>query len=144
MPATISIKGFKEFADKCNELPAELLQDFDEAAEIAAAEWELLAKQAAPVDIGFLKGGISHKKDKPGDWEVVSNAEYSAIMEWGSRLKVRVPADLQAYASQFKGQPKGGDAKKFIFAWAKRVGLPEDAWWPVFLSIMRTGVNPHP
>lgn len=144
MPTTITIKGFKEFADKCNKMPAELLEDFDEAASEASAKWELLAEQAAPRDQGGLASGISHKKNKPGEWEVVSAKEYSAIMEWGSRLKVRVPSELAAYAAQFKGQPLGQDPKKFIFAWAKRVGLPEDAWWPVFISIMRTGVNPHP
>lgn len=144
MPANTTISGFKEFADKCNKLPAELLHDFDEAAEFAAADWELKAKQDAPKDIGFLAGGISHKKNKPGDWEVVSAAEYSAYMEWGTRGKARVPADLAAYAAQFKGPTGQADAKKFIFAWAKRVGLPEDAWWPVYISIMVNGVNPHP
>lgn len=121
-----------------------MLKDFDEAAGIAAADWELKAKQAAPKDVGFLAGGISHKHNKPGDWEVISAAEYSAYREWGTRGKARVPSDLAAYAAQFKGPTGETGAKKFIFAWAKRVGLPEDAWWPVYISIMRYGISPHP
>jgi hypothetical protein len=146
LPNSITISGFDQFINTCNKLPGELLEDFDEAAGFAAAEWELLAKQAVSnhTDQGGLAGGISHKKNKPGDWEVVSAKEYSAYMEWGTRSKVRVPAELTAYASQFKGKTGETGAKAFIFAWAKRVGLPEDAWWPVFISIMRYGVSPHP
>jgi len=144
MPNTITLTGWKEFENKLNKLPGELLEDFDEAAGFAVQEWDGLAKRAAPKDVGFLAGGISHKQNKPGEWEVVSAKEYSAYMEWGTRLKVRVPADLTAYASQFKGATGQTDAKKFIFAWAKRVGIPEEGWWPVYISIMRKGVNPHP
>lgn len=144
MPASITISGFKEFANKCNKLPGELLQDFDEAAGFAAAEWELRAKRDAPKDVGFLAGGISHKRVAQDNWKVASASDHSPYMEFGTRSKARIPADLVAYASQFKGPTGQTDAKKFIFAWAKRVGLPEDAWWPVFISIMRFGVNPHP
>lgn len=144
MSANITISGFKEFADKCNKLPAELLEDFDETAGIAAADWELLAKQAAPKDIGFLAGGISHKRVAQDNWEVISAKEYSAYVEWGTRSKTRVPAELSAYAAQFKGSTGESGAKAFIFAWAKRVGIPEEFWWPVFISIMRNGINPHP
>lgn len=144
MSARITISGFEEFENKARKLPAELLQDFDEAAGFAAADWELKAKRDAPKDIGFLAGGISHKHNKEGEWEVISASEYSAYMEWGTRLKARVPAELSAYASQFKGGTGGGDPKKFIFAWAKRKGIDPEYWYPIFISIMRTGVNPHP
>lgn len=144
MPTTITISGFKEFAAKCGELARKFPEEFDEVAGIAAADWELRAKQAAPVDVGFLRGGISHKRVSEGHWEVVSAAEYSAYIEWGTRLKVRVPADLQAYASQFKGAGGQKGAKKFIFAWCQRKGIDKEAWWPIFISIMRNGITPHP
>lgn len=140
----MTITGFKEFIDKVNKLPAELEKHFDEAAADAAGTWVERAKMDAPKDVGDLTGGISNKRVKIGDWEVVSAKEYSPYMEWGTRLKARIPAELSAYAAQFKGPTGQKDAKKFIFAWAKRIGLPEEAWWPVYISIMRTGVNPHP
>lgn len=146
MPTSITISGFKEFANKCNKLPGELLDKADGVAEDAADTWESLAKLAAPKDIGSpgILSGISNKRLSQGNWEVVSASDHSPYMEFGTRSKARIPADLVAYASQFKGPTGQTDAKKFIFAWAKRVGLPEDAWWPVFISIMRFGVNPHP
>lgn len=144
MSAVVTITGFKEFADKARAMPAELLAEFDDVAGLAAGQWELQAKRDAPKDIGFLAGGISNKHTGQGDWEVVSASEYSPYMEWGTRLKVRVPPELSAYAAQFKGQGTGKDAKKFIFAWAQRQGIEPAAWYPIYLSIMRTGVNPHP
>jgi Bacteriophage HK97-gp10, putative tail-component len=140
----ITITGFTEFQNKLNKLPGELLDDFDEAAEFAAMQWEAGAKRSAPIDQGFLRAGISHSKLKSGEWEVVSSKDYSAYMEWGTRSKVRVPAELASYAATFKGAGGQGDVKKAIYEWCKRVGIPEKAWWIVFITIMRVGVTPQP
>jgi hypothetical protein len=75
---------------------------------------------------------------------VISAAEYSAYMEWGTKTLARVPAELSTYAAQFKGGGKGGDAKKMIYAWCARVGVPKELWYFVFLKIMRVGVRPQP
>lgn len=144
MPNQVTISGFKEFADKAKRMPKELEGEFDAVTELAADTWEQLAKRDAPTDVGFLKNGISHTKPAIMARDVVSASEYSAYMEFGTKLKVRVPAELSAYAAQFKGPGTGKDPKKFIFAWAKRKGIDPEAWYPIYLSIMRTGVNPHP
>lgn len=146
MSAVVTITGFREFADKARAMPAELLAEFDDVAGLAAGQWEQGAKNALAqhTDLGGLVGDINNKRVVQGDWEVVSAAEYSPWVEWGTRLKVHVPPELSAYAAQFKGQGTGKDAKKFIFAWAQRQGIEPAAWYPIYLSIMRTGVNPHP
>lgn len=144
MPSTVTISGFKEFADKARKMPDELQAEFDEAAGFAAATWEQGAKRMAPKDVGFLANGISVQKLAPMERDVVSAAEYSPWIEWGTRLKVRVPAELSSYASQFKGKSTGSGAKKFIFAWAKRKGIAPEAWYPIYISIMVNGINPQP
>lgn len=65
-------------------------------------------------------------------------------MEWGTKTKASVPGWLSSYAQQFKGGVKGGDAKRHIYAWCKRVGVPEEKWFLVFVSIMQKGVKPRP
>lgn len=146
MPTAITLSGFKEFEAKIAALPKVLQQEINLEVGVAADEWASLAKEASPIDVGFLRGLITAAKTGEGTYEVISGAEYSAYVEWGTRTKVRVPADLQAYASQFKGgEGEGtGTAKSFIFAWCKRKGIAPQYWYPIYRSIMINGINPHP
>lgn len=143
MPTTITLSGFKEFEQKCKNLPAILLEELDGEVEDAARVWASLAKRDAPKDQGVLVGQISSTSVVNHTAESVSSSDHSAYLEWGTRTKVHVPAELQAYASQFRGA-KGGNAKEFIFAWCKRKGIPEQFWYVVYRSIMIKGINPHP
>jgi hypothetical protein len=113
------------------------------AEEIAAA-----AKIAAPGDVGTLRQLISVKKIDNFTFEVISGAEYSAFMEFGTLREVQVPAELQEYAAQFVGGNgivgSGLSAKEAIFEWCRRKGIDKDAWYPIYMKIMRVGVHPHP
>ncbi len=66
-------------------------------------------------------------------------------MEWGTKTKVKVPADIATYASQFRGGgSSGGNVKLKIFEWMKRVGIPPERQYFVFISIITKGISPHP
>jgi HK97 gp10 family phage protein len=145
MPNTVILKGWKEFENKLNSLPKQLEKEVDFAVEDAAGLWEQKAKQDAPVDQGRLKQQISRKRVAAMNWEVVSPAEHSAWLEWGTKSKVRVPSDIAQYAAQFRGGGSGGgNAKTMIYAWMNRVGIPPEAQWAVFISIIVNGITPHP
>lgn len=139
----VKITGFKEFSKKAASLPKKLIQEADGIVTDAGLLWEERAKSAAPVDQGQLRGEITTKKLGEMKVEVVSQAPHSAYIEWGTKTKVSVPSELQGYASQFKGGG-GEDAKKFIYAWMERVGIPEKLQWITFISIITKGINPHP
>ena len=53
---------------------------------------------------GTLLKGISSRRSAPLQWEVVSSAEYSAFVEFGTGAYVKVPSGLENYAIQFKGR----------------------------------------
>lgn len=145
MPTTITLSGWSEFEKKLKTLPDTLQKEIGGEVEDAARLWAKGAKNDAPVDQGFLRGLISSAKIGPMVAEATSPAEYSAYLEWGTRSRVRVPSDLQAYALQFKAAGGvGGNPKFFIYAWCKRKGIPEKAWWPIFISLMVKGSRPHP
>lgn len=144
MPNTVTLSGFKEFESKLQNLPKIIMNEIDGEVKFAADLWAKNAKRDAPVDVGFLRGQISINQNSPGNWEVNSHAEYSAYMEWGTKSRVKVPADLAAYASQFRGGNNEGGAKKMIFAWMDRVGIKKELQWIVFMSIIIKGVKPHP
>lgn len=143
MASGVTLKGFGEFQDKLEKLPKELIEEADFLVKDAAALWEERAKQDAPVDQGRLRQQISSFKRDSGNWEIVSASDYSAFLEWGTKTKVRVPAELVSYAMQFKGITRPGGAKA-IYEWCRRVGIPQNVWVFVYLSIMRYGVTPHP
>lgn len=145
MPTSITLTGFKEFEAKLKAMSAILKSEIDGETEAAGKFWATRAKQDAPVDIGFLKGQITSRKVRDMESEVTSAANYSAYLEWGTKTRVQVPADLQPYAEQFRGgRPGAGNAKKMIYAWMERVGIPKEFQWIVFFSIIIKGIHPHP
>jgi hypothetical protein len=143
MSVKITLSGFKELEAKLRTMPKEVMAEIDAEVQDSAQLWEDRAKNDAPTDQGLLKGEIRSRKI-PGGWEVVSMAEYSPYLEWGTRSKVRVPPSLQAFAAQFRGTGQPGNAKEMIYAWCKRQGIPEERWWIIFLTIMIHGINPQP
>jgi len=145
MPTTVTLTGWKEFEAKCVNLPKVLFDEIDGEVEDSARLWAAGAKRDAPNDQGFLSGRISSRKIGLMVSEAFSEADYSAYVEWGTKSRAKVPADLQQYASQFKGGGAGaGGAKKMIFAWMERVGIPKERQWITFLSIIIKGIRPHP
>jgi hypothetical protein len=140
---SISVSGLDELKKKFKGLPANVEQGLDgELFELSEA-YVNKAVAAAPRDRGLLIQGIS-ADHKLLFHEVVSSAPYSAYQEFGTRSKVQVPPALVSYAAQFRAKKSNGDAKKAIFDWCKRVGIPEEAWYPIFIKIMTVGTNPHP
>lgn len=168
MSATVTFNGWGEFQSKLKSLPQVLFDEIDGECEDAANEWEELAKNAAPKDQGFLSQNINNYQVGMMHYEVTSGSEISAIAEWGTGSRVKVPSDLQEYASQFKGKPEDGTAEgalKNITAWVKRKGIRFDSAATyksgkrkgqnkqlnaqttakfIFHFIMLHGVRPHP
>lgn len=149
--ASVTTIGFKEFEKKCENLTAELMEEFDLEVLEAARHWEELSKNDAPNDQGNLINSIKGDTDvtvvskTDHSAEVVSGASYSAFLEWGTRKKVRIPAGLQSYAAEFRGDGSGkGQAKFMIYEWMKRVGIPKEFQGLVFFLIMVNGINPQP
>jgi HK97 gp10 family phage protein len=164
----INLSGFDEFNERLRNLDKVLLKEADFAVKDSAKLWEQRAKQDVPVDQGRLKAGISVVKNGVADYYVTSNAEYSPYIEWGTKKYVNVPADLAAYASQFKGRKGGAGIDQFflmILDWVRRKGITGtysvktkrrtgnkrsqtledyDTAFAIFISILKNGIHPRP
>src|SRR6185436_13684216 len=125
-------------------MPDVLQEEFAGEVEFSALRWQELAFNAAPVDQGKLKQGITVAKVNDLEWNVLSNQVYSPYLEFGTKSKTRIPSGLESYAAQFKGTTGEKGAKTMIYAWMNRVGIPVERQWIVFISIMRTGIRAHP
>lgn len=120
----IEVRGLRELEKKLGKFAPNLINAVDAELQEAANEYANLAIDAAPVDQGLLRQGIGSKKSGKLSYETYSQAFYYAYIEWGTKSKVQVPADLQSYAAQFRGTGKPQhDFFEHILAWVHRVGI---------------------
>lgn len=113
----------------------------------AALSLEEKAKISAPTDQGRLRNSI-RTSPVSGGYEVIVDSAQGPWMEWGTKSRTQIPSELTAYAAQFKGVgqsgTKKGVAKKAIYDWARRKGIPPERWYIIYLSVMQFGVHPQP
>lgn len=145
----INITGLPELLAQVRRLPNDVQEEVD--AEILDSVMRINGAQRrlAPKDQGGLARGIGFERRNGQNvsfFEIYSNSEHSGYMEFGTRLRVRVPAQLQAMAMQMMGVGIRSRlrAKEAIYAWAKRRGISESAWYAIYIAIMTVGVSPHP
>lgn len=145
----IEIEGLKEYKRKLDQLPTKLRKDIGAEIGFAAEEIKGLAQEAAPSDQGILRNEISVKKIDELNYEVISGAEYSPFVEFGTRHKVQIPPGLEEFAGDFTGgkhikTPTSLSAKEAVFAWCERKGIEKKLWYPIYVSLMVKGVTPRP
>ena len=164
MSNVLRLEGFKEFEKKLAFKKKDVLQKVDAVIVKSANNWEQLAKRSAPKDQGILGGGIVSEKVGDMRAEVTVNANYAQFIEFGTRSKRRVPADLQEFANGLTYN-KTGDYYDFlnnILDWVKRKGIgrtynvktrrknrqTKDEYLAIAeaiaFSILRKGINPQP
>jgi hypothetical protein len=141
---TFQIKGLGNLFKTLNNYPKQVRKDVGNEMKAAAQEMAFGAKRDAPNDTGFLHGGISVVVKDHLNYEVVSRMDYSAFVEFGTRGKTRVPAGLENYAAQFRGQGDALKAREMIYEWCRRKGIDPTLWYPIYVSLMVRGVTPHP
>lgn len=104
----IDIINLKQLQKFYGELPRNLAIETD--AELAAGANEFMNRAVesvtslGAVDNGTLRNGITVKPISEMNYEVVSAAEYSAYVVFGTITKVKVAPGFEAYAMQFKGK----------------------------------------
>lgn len=144
MARSVNLRGFKEYEKKMKTAGAKLSKLADLEASASAQIIANAARNRAPVNDGTLRASI-HAQGSNGKYKVTASAEYAAYVEFGTKKRAKVPADLQNYANQFKGG--GGsaqEAKTAIYAWMNKQGIPKEQQWGIFISIMVNGIRPHP
>jgi HK97 gp10 family phage protein len=110
------IKGLRNLQKRLKDLPEEIQDKADIYFTGKAEDIRRDAQSFAPVDHGFLKGGISAITNNYLQKTIVSNVNYSAYVEFGTGPHVRIPRGLEAFAAQFKGKKPGNSkAQPFLF-----------------------------
>lgn len=123
---SIKVVGIERLKRKFGVLAENVIQEVDEKMGIAAADFEQRAVNDAPANYGVLRNSITKVRVKRMHYNVISAANYSAYIEFGTKGKIKIPSDLTAYAAQFKGSGGKEGGKGFydeILEWVKKKGI---------------------
>lgn len=117
--------------------------------------------------MGGLQNGITHYRESPLTWVLVSRMTYSAYVEFGTKSRTQIPPGLESFAAGFKGGGQGDyfDFLNAILDWVNRKGIAArfsvqthkrlktsagdrenliQIAEEIAFSIIRHGVHPHP
>lgn len=123
---TIHVDGIDNILKRLNQFPAKLQTQIKGELKLAAEEVKRNSAKDAPGDTGKLRQSIVVNHETGISSTVNVQAGYGGYIEWGTKKKARVPAELAAYASRFKGKtssPAGLKLNTAILAWVKRKGI---------------------
>lgn len=121
----VDVSGLSGFQKKLAIAQNRVIRLVDAELKAAAMDFEQMAKAAATDnggDRGTLARSIRHNKVSELKYNVTAATYYAPFIEFGTKSKAKIPADLQDVAAQFKGQ-KGTGALSLIEAiraWVKR------------------------
>lgn len=100
----MAIKGLKGVLGSLKKFGKEADKSIEVITYTVAKDIEVMAKQLAPVDMGFLRNQIYSAEIDPKHYKIVSPVKYSPFMEFGTGGLVSVPDELKEIAIQFKGK----------------------------------------
>lgn len=147
---TISLSGLNAVNISIDNYSKELFQEVDYEFQACALNIVKDAKVAAArnaKNLGFLARGISQVKKSMFNYQIISAANYSAFMEFGTKSLVSVPSGFEDLANSFKGVKIDNGSitfKQAIYTWAEQKGISEKLWYPIYMKIAIMGVKPHP
>jgi hypothetical protein len=143
------IKGLDKLQTKISKLPSDLQEEV--VGEIQAWGNDVNAQQLGLIsqqkiqDLGALQQNTKSVPKADGV-ELISNVYYAPYIEFGTGPKIKIPAELNDYASQFRGQ-KRGDFRTFVKsleAWLKRKGGNPKFAFKAALNIIANGQSARP
>lgn len=146
---TFQIDGLDKLKSKIKALPKDLQEEVVEEIqawgnEVNAAQLALISQQKIQ-DLGALQQNT--KAMPTGDGvELISNVYYAPFIEFGTGVKVKIPAEVSTYAATFKGK-KRGSFKEFVLKmgqWLKRKGYSEKLAFVAALNKIRNGSEARP
>jgi HK97 gp10 family phage protein len=143
----IRVDGLSDLLQEIERYEAAFIKRVDREIEASCLKMVRDMKAKAPVNAGRLRQLITYKKKGLLNYELISAANYSAYMEFGTKMHVSVPTGYEFLAAQFKGvniSSGGQTMKEAIFTWAKQKGIEKKWWWWIYVKIMQQGVRPHP
>lgn len=143
---TFDTSQLKTLKEKLKKAGPVAIANINAEVEATANDALNIATRLTPVDKGSLRSSNYLKQTDEMVYEIGNNSEYAAYVEFGTGKRVVIPAELTSFAQQFKGGTgeSWDNALEEIKEWCKRQGIPEEAAYPILVSILNNGVEPQP
>ena len=148
----VELVGMERLVSKLKSFGEKAEQETKSITKLVASDIATEAKltlRANAYDLGNLARSVTFEPKTPSlSTRIFAGGgvvNYAAYVEFGTGAKAVVPPELSALASKFKG--KGGkfkDGLEAIKDWCKRHGIDESAAYPIFMSILKKGLEPRP
>jgi hypothetical protein len=143
---TIETKQLKDLSKKLENAGAKTIKMSELELEASANDVLSIAKVLAPVDNGGLRGAMAMKAVTKNKYRIGNNKDYAPYVEFGTGAVADIPPEWADFASQFRGSTgqSWDNGLEEIRQWCIRKGIPESAAYPIFMSILESGVIATP
>lgn len=132
-------------ANSIRKLTDKKIKQIEAATKANAKEFVTIAKKKAPINIGKLRQGITLFEREGLKFSIIATEPYSAYVEFGTGQKVSVPPEFADMAANLESREGGfKQGLQSIKDWCRNKGIPEEAAYPIFLKILRVGIEPQP
>ena len=142
MKLKLEVKGNRAiFKNATKEIKKDLENEILMTTEAVADQ----AQVNTPSNTGFLRNSITAEVDGL-EGVVRVGAKYGPFIEFGTGTLVDAPAEWEQYASEFKGKLDGTfeQFENSLKDWMRNKGIPEEAFFPIAMKILRVGIRPQP
>lgn len=145
----MGVKGVDNIKKLFKNKGTELTRESIKIVKSSAIVGRNVAILNAPNAFGKLRQGINFKATGTNA-KVFSQMPYSVYVEFGTGKKVKIPSytpkPLLEAARKMRGKGKGNfdDFLKSLSRWARLKGIPQEAVYPIAMSILRDGVEAKP
>ena len=143
---SIKVNNIKKVQQAFEKYGDEAVKEFGEVTKIKALEMVAEAQRLAPRNNGTLAQSIKQTEVDSLTYNVGTKEPYAPYMEFGTGVKVQVPAEFADMANKAKSLPKGSfkEGLENIKDWCRKKGIDEKAAYPIFVSILNNGLSPRP
>jgi len=123
---TLKLEGVDGVLKEIARFRTGIKTEVDDLLQEAANEVVTRAKLAAPSNFSELKNSIQQKREKSLKYLIFANAYHAPYIEFGTRGKVSIPAEMQEVAAEVKSREKRGNWETFVAdikVWMKKKGV---------------------
>lgn len=147
----VKLTGVQKIINQLAKVENEISAEVDAELQASLSKMERDAKRAAPANFGQLRNSIGNRKESKLRYSLFASAWYAPYVEFGTRGKAKVPAELEGVGQQIQGRASRGNFKAFvesIYLWGtkKKIIKKDDRNHALNIArkIYKEGIAPQP
>lgn len=143
---TVNTKQLKLLEKQLEKAGPDIIKKAQRELKQVANETLANAIDLAPVNDGVLKQNMAIEAVDENEYKIGNNKDYAAFVEFGTGVRTYIPKDFKKLAAKFKGKTDESweNGLEEIKKWCRNKGIPEEAAYPIFVTILNKGIYASP